>query len=127
MAEEGIFGWGANQFMRAPELAGPLWGLRGPPEANWQESSFSHPVFGQTWIVTCSPCPNVRIHTLYSLGFTRISTLSTLTCLTFHNAQWRCLYLGDITMAASDRKVYLFPDVATCHPCDVTKRPTSVG
>ena len=44
-----------------------------------QQCSLSHRISIQTWSVTCSPCPNVLIHKLYSLGFTRISTLSRLT------------------------------------------------
>ena len=34
--------------------------------------------------------PNVFIHTLYPLGFTRISTLSMLTLSMLHNATHRC-------------------------------------
>ena len=34
VAAEGIFEWGANQFARAPESAGPPLGAEGPPETN---------------------------------------------------------------------------------------------
>ena len=36
--------------------------------------SYSLPISIPISLVTCSPCPNFFIHTLYQLGFTRIST-----------------------------------------------------
>ena len=40
--------------------------------------SFLHPDSVPIWLVSCSPYPNSFIHTLYRLGFARISTHLTL-------------------------------------------------
>ena len=73
-----------------------------------REWRFSHPVSIPISLVTYSPCPNSFLHTLYRLGFTKISTHLTLTL----KASWRTTH--DATPSSTDQGIYKQRTVIAC-------------